>query len=380
MTHRSPAPQAKASIGRLDVAVALAVVTVGTLLMAGNVYEPEEGVDVSFAAIPAFLLVTVPVLWRSVAPLPALGAVVAGLLVHTAAFGEVVRCGATFPALGLLAFAAGARLDGRDAALALAVGVAGVLIASAGELLGFGVAGVGVPLVVIAWALGRVAHSRGRMAVELRRRNEELRRARDERARLEVGTDRARLSRDLDELLERRLDDLARLAERGPASLGDGTASTLLAEIEQTSRATLDDMRELVGVLRSDDGAAAVAPQPTLTSLDALVMRTKGADAQLTVDGSLRALPAGVELSAYRVVEHLLDALDDAPGVEVRVHFADDALELVVQGPARRRGGEVTAAIARARERVELHRGTLTARTRDGQARAVAELPLAGVT
>ena len=46
-------------------------------------------------------------------------------------------------------------------------------------------------------------------------------------------------------------------------------------------------------------------------------MRAKGADARLTVEGSPRALPAGVELSAYRVVEHLLDALDDAPGVDV---------------------------------------------------------------
>ena len=95
-------------------------------------------------------------------------------------------------------------------------------------------------------------------------------------------------------------------------------------------------MREIVGVLRYDD--APTSPQPTLTSLRALVLRDKGDDARLTVEGSPRVLPAGVELSAYRIVEHLLSALDDAPGVEVGVRFGEEALEIRVSGPAGRRG------------------------------------------
>lgn len=91
--------------------------------------------------------------------------------------------------------------------------------------------------------------------------------------------------------------------------------------------------------------------------------------------GSPRVLPAGVELSAYRVVEHLLGALDDADGVEVTVRFADDALELTVAGPVRRRG-DGTTAIERARERVELHHGTLVASTRGGRSETVAQLPV----
>ena len=348
------------SIGRLDVVLAVLLVALGTLLMAGNVYDPEPGMgSVSFAAIPVFLLVTLPVLWRSVDPLRALGAAVGGLALHSIVFGSVVRCGVAFSVFALLVFAAAARLDGRDAYVGLGLGLVGAILVAAGDFLGIGVLSAGAPVVVLAWVFGRVSHSRGRMADELRERNEELRRTRDERASLEVATDRAQLSHDLEALLQRRLDDLAGLADRGPESLGDGTAATLLLEIEHRSRATLDDMRRLVGVLRSDGQAATVAPQPTLTSLDALVIRSKGADARLTVDGDLRALPAGIELSAYRVVEHLLDALEDAPGVEVHVHFAPDVLELVVQGTARRRG-EVGAAIARARERVELHRGSLT--------------------
>jgi hypothetical protein len=87
-------------------------------------------------------------------------------------------------------------------------------------------------------------------------------------------------------------------------------------------------------------------------------------------------LPAGVELSAYRIVEHLLSALDDAPGVEVGVRFGEDALEIRVAGPAGRRG-DVGAALGRARERAQLHRGTLDAHTRGGRAEAIALLPVA---
>ena len=87
-------------------------------------------------------------------------------------------------------------------------------------------------------------------------------------------------------------------------------------------------------------------------------------------------LPAGVELSAYRIVEHLLGALDDAPGVEVGVRFGEDALEIRVAGPAGRRG-DVGAALGRARERAQLHRGTLDAHTRGGRAEAIALLPVA---
>jgi glucose-6-phosphate-specific signal transduction histidine kinase len=151
----------------------------------------------------------------------------------------------------------------------------------------------------------------------------------------------------------------------------DATAAFL--EIEREGRSTLEEMRSLVGVLRDETGDAPTAPQPTLTYIEALLVRAKGAGARLDVEGSPRLLPPAIELSAYRIVEHLLDALDDAPGVAVRVVFSDDALQLVVSGTARKHAG---AAIERARERVELHRGTLVASVRDGHGEAVASLPV----
>jgi signal transduction histidine kinase len=289
----------------------------------------------------------------------------------------VVRCGVVFPVVGVLVFTVAARSERTTALWALAGGLAIIVGMAAADETGFGVAGLLVPLTFVAFGLGRVAYARGRMVRELKDRTEELRSARDERARLEVATDRTRLSGELDDLLTRRMGELTQLAESGPAIAGDGVAATAtLAEIEAASRATLEEMREIVGVLRYED--APTSPQPTLTSLRALVLRDKGDDARLTVEGSPRVLPAGVELSAYRIVEHLLSALDDAPGVEVGVRFGEEALEIRVAGPAGRRG-DVGAALGRARERAQLHRGTLDARTRGGRAEAIALLPVTAV-
>src|SRR5262249_47181901 len=152
----------------------------------------------------------------------------------------------------------------------------------------------------------------------------------------------ARLSRELDARLSERIDALARLA----ASRGGDPVATFAA-IEAGGRAALNDMRETVGVLREGT---------PLGEIRALVARAAGAHAQLMIEGGLRVLPAAVELSAYRIIEQLLDALDDAAGVQVRVRFLDAALELTVFRPAGRRA---RAAIDQARDRARQERGTL---------------------
>jgi hypothetical protein len=373
-------------IGRRDIAIAAVVSALGVLLMAMNIADPAVPSDPDKSAavhvgsllpagfaIPLFLLVTAPLLWRRVNPLLAAEAALAGLLINELLLGtEFVRCGVLLPTAFLLVFSAGAVLDRRDARIALGLVVAMVAIEVSLEL-GPPVAAVMVGVTAAMWGVGRVVQSRRRLSVELEERTAELRHARDERARLEVATDRGRLAGELDELLQRRLGELARLADRGATPADAATATATLVDIERESRRTLEEMRAIVGVLRDDEGDPGVAPQPTLTHLEALLVRAKGSDAQLTVDGNPRVLPPGVELSAYRIVEHLLDALEDSPDVEVGVRFEDDALELTVAGPTRRRRG---AAIDRARERVQLHRGSLEATTRGGRSAAVVHLPV----
>ena len=367
---------ARERIGSLDIAIAVLASAGAGIYMAA---ELGSRYDVNVFGVVLFVGIGVALLWRRAAPLAAITAVLAIVLLHAALFPDGVRCGVGILVTLLLAYAAGAWLDRPETFVGLGL-VLGIVVALCGL---DGPEGAPLeaslfvgPIAAGVWAIGRIVHSRGRLVSRLRSRTAELREARDERARLEVAGERARLSGELSGLLQRRLGELARLADAG-GSLGDrAQTSAALAEIERESRRTLEEMRAVVGLLRDDSAEVPTAPQPTLTHLDALLVRAKGGGARLAVDGSPRVLPAAVELSAYRIVEQLLAALEDAPGVEVRVRFGDDALELAVVGPARRRA---RASIERASERARLARGTLEATVRGGRAEAVASLPLVSV-
>jgi signal transduction histidine kinase len=353
------------------IAVVLSVAAVAFMVLQTR----NETRDVNPLAAPLALFVTSPVLWRRAAPIPAVAASFVALALYGAAFagGGMVTCFFTVPLMMLYAYSEGAELPRRESrwGLLLALAFATALCLTDGpEGADASTLPLFLPLTAAIWGIGRLVRSRGDMAAELERQAGELRIARDARARLEVADDRARLSAELDELLRRRLSELAQLADAG-ARESDPRAA--LVEIERAGRQTLEEMRTVVGTLRGGDDDAPLEPQPTLTHLDALLLRAKGAGARLEIEGSPRVLPPGVELSAYRVVELLLDAVDDAPDVSVRVHFADDALELAVAGPAKRRRED---AFRRAQERVRLHHGTLEATTRNGRAEALASLPI----
>ncbi len=155
-----------------------------------------------------------PLLWRRSAPLAAVGGAFAGLLLNDLLVGtEVIRCGVLLPTAFLLAFAIGAHLERRDALIGLGL----TLALMAGDLaVEFGTEPFSLVFVAIAvaiWGIGRSVQSRRLMAEELEARTARLRGARDERTRLEATSDRARLSGELDELLQRRLGELARLAD-----------------------------------------------------------------------------------------------------------------------------------------------------------------------
>ena len=379
-------------IAKRDVAITVVLSVLGALLMWGDVTDldgaamrtdPDERAAIHIGnvlpyefAIPLFLLVTVPTAWRRVAPLPAIGVALAGLVANELLVGsELVRCGIVLPVAFLFAFAAAAYLTARDAVAGLLGSIAITAVVALIEL-PTAMAGVFVPITTGFWAIGRVVRKQRTMGEELRRRTARLREARDERTRLEVSTDRVRLSRELDELLQRRLSQLARMADAGADAEDPDGAAAALARIEHESRRTLEDMRRAVGVLRDDTTAPEIAPLPSLTQLDALLMHAKGERARAAVEGNPRVLPPAVELSAYRVVEHLLSALEDTVDLAVTVRFTPGAVEIAVSGPARPRA---KAAIERARERARLHSGTVEATVRGGRAEAFVSLPVVAV-
>ncbi|MFG1622505.1 sensor histidine kinase [Kribbella sp. NPDC049227] len=327
--------------------------------------------------LPAYAATTIPVLWwrRNLVVVTAVALL--AMTLHDIVFGWVTRCGAGLPLAFVLAFLGALAAERTTAWIVCALSAlltVAVLIVDATT--GPGAIAIGLPVLLIVFGIGRAARQRAVLNEELELHEEELRRLRDERAALHVADDRARLSRQLDGLLQERLADLTMAAESA-SSLEPAQAKAVLESIESVSRQTLDDMREIVGLLRGGD--VALAPAPTVAHLDALLARLRTAYSRLTVTGDPRVLPATVELSAYRIVEHLVAALADHADspIDVAVRFEADALEIRVSGLVDK-PGELKAATARARERAKLLGGSVEVKVARGRAGAVAQLPVLG--
>jgi signal transduction histidine kinase len=162
-----------------------------------------------------------------------------------------------------------------------------------------------------------------------------------------------------------------------------------LLAVERTGREAVEEMRRLLGFLRSDGEEASLGgPPPTLKRLDDLVaeMRRAGLDVELRVEGELDDLSAGRALTAFRVLqEALTNALKHAPGAHAHATLrrtpAELQIEVVDNGNGRSpaaRGGDGYGLVGM-RERVALYGGTLEAGPRPGRGFAVvARLPMAG--
>ncbi len=210
----------------------------------------------------------------------------------------------------------------------------------------------------------------------LRQRTAELRRQRERTARVAVLAERGSVAASLDETLHAEIGRICDDAAAGRRALDTDPAAArrTLAAIEQRGRDALRQMREVLGNLGDD---APGEPQPSLEQLPALLGRSTTSTVRLTVQGSPRSLPASLELSGYRIVEHLLAAFDDAPhsAIDVCLRFEADALELRVSGsPAR--DADLAAAVAAVSERAALHGGSVRGSASDGRCVATAWLPL----
>lgn len=364
----------------VDAVLAGILCTLAVVLAVANIENTDPGVDSRWWLwwqLPLFVAAFLPVLWWRRSLIGATACSSALMLVHLLAFGHVVRCGAGLPLVFVLAFLAGvaySRQRDRLTVLVLAV-VLAVIVLIWDTAAGPGILPVIALLQVGLYGIGRVVAQRAGMADELRQQNAELRVLRDERAALEVSDDRGRLSARLEALLDHRLSLLAAAAEQGKASGDPAVVEALLVSIEDDSRQTLGDMREIVGQLRG--GEVALAPVPSVVHLDALLARHVQGGSRLQVSGDPRMLPASVELSAYRIVEHLVTALADTASVPVGVTltFTDDALTILVAGSVPK-GSDLRGAVGRARERAVLHAGSLDLKVSRGRARVLAHLPV----
>ena len=167
-----------------------------------------------------------------------------------------------------------------------------------------------------------------------------------------------------------------RLAEKDPAR-----ARAAFAAVEETGREALTEIRRLLGVLRHQDDEIALAPQPSLRHLAALVRRVEaaGLPIDLRVDGAERPLPAGVDLTAYRLVQEALDgALNQgaAGSADVLVRYRPDGIDVEVLDDG---AAAAQRTLAGVRERVSLYGGQVHAgRRRNGGHAVRAKLPVGG--
>ncbi|MGP4023664.1 sensor histidine kinase [Actinomadura sp. 3N407] len=179
-------------------------------------------------------------------------------------------------------------------------------------------------------------------AVRLRRTSrrqlaEQERRHQDAEA---VLTERQRIAREMHDVVAHHMSMIAIQAEAAPykvEAVPDETRRDL-AEIRATALDALTEMRRILGVLRSEDGAD-TAPQPSLDRLDELIgnARAAGLQVEMLLDGDLAGLPPGVGLTAFRILQEALsNAMRHAPGSRVHVEVSrDDAIVWlgVVNGP-----------------------------------------------
>jgi signal transduction histidine kinase len=319
-------------------------------------------------ALGAVLVVAacVPIAWRRRAPL--IVAAVVGASVAAYSFLEY-QPALILPLIVSLYTAAAYRERDRLVRILLPVGlVTGVAlhvvdqdVARQGynwvEILTQIVVTAGIPI-----TLGRMTFNRRRRVV----------RDRDLAAREAVTAERARIARELHDVVAHHMSVMVVQAgaARAVGAKDPAAANEALRQVETSGRAGLAEMRRLLEILKTSDGANDLTPQPGLAGLDDLLdgMRATGLPVEAVVEGVPRPLPPGVDLSAYRIVqEALTNALKHAGEASARVlvRYEADALEVEIVDDGRGMPEDGSPAggqgLIGMRERVQLFGGTLDA-------------------
>jgi signal transduction histidine kinase len=242
-----------------------------------------------------------------------------------------------------------------------------------------------------AWLLGHFVGVRRNHIARLER-TAELERARAELARQAVAEERLRLARELHDVVAHSISVIAVQSGVGAhvAPTQPEEAAKALAAIEATSRAALTELRRLLGVLRQEgEPQGSLAPVPGLADLDGLLAEVAkaGLGVRLRVEGTPSPLPAGVDLSAYRIVQEALTNVVKHAGParaqvtigyrdhEVMVEVSDDGRG--VTAPAGEHRARVGHGLIGMRERVAVFGGDLEVGPRPGRGfRVAARLPL----
>jgi signal transduction histidine kinase len=378
---------------RYGLPVLCALVYVAAVALKFTLSGPTRGPGLELGIMVCMPVVAFGRRW----PLPVL-AVVTALAVAPMALGAPSLAASL--ALGLAGYQVAAGLPRRSSirAVLAAAGTLGVALAFAGITNG------SAPLpaegldnflpLAAAWFIGDSVAARRRYVAGLAEQAERERVAEAERARQKVTEERVRIARELHDVVAHTLAVITvqagvgrRLAAKRPEE-----ASSALESIEMIGRTAQDELRVVLGLLREETEAAALAPAPRLVDLKELVdtVRASGTPVELRTSGIDGRLSPALELTVYRVVqEALTNVVRHAPGaramVDVAVGTAQIRLEVSDGGPSGRSAGAgprppipgTGHGIVGMRERIGAFGGWLVAEPlADGGFHVLAEVPI----
>jgi signal transduction histidine kinase len=227
----------------------------------------------------------------------------------------------------------------------------------------------------VSWVAGFALRERVEQAEAAEIRAALAERDRDAAARIAVAEERARIARELHDIVAHAVSVMVLQVGAVRHKLPDPLAEDrdALKDVERAGRTALAEMRQLLAAMRRDGDEAELLPQPGLDGLDSLLEEVgrSGLPVELHVDGDAFPLPRGIDLSAYRIVqEGLTNALKHggAGDADVTVRYRPDELEIEVRDDGD--GGSADDGLGHGlvgiRERVKIYGGEMTAGSENG--------------
>ncbi len=251
--------------------------------------------------------------------------------------------------------------------------------------------GVFVAPLIIAWVLGDSMRYRRAYYLDLEDKARRLERERDQQAQIGAAAERARIARELHDVVAHHVSVMVVQAEGASYALDTSPETTrrALGTIAETGRSALAEMRRLIGVLRSEGNAADRAPQPGVDQLEDLLeqVRATGIAVDFKVEGVPVPLPQGMALAAYRIVQESLTNTRKHGGprvsAQVSLQYGEDELRMLVRddgrGVSALTDGKGNGLVGM-RERVAMYGGELQAGPRvEGGYQVEAVLPYRAV-
>jgi signal transduction histidine kinase len=386
LSYRSPVSPARSRLAwvqrhRAPIADALLAAAV-TVMVLVDLASPTDAVGVrrtDALAVLLSLLQTLPLAFRRRAPLPMFILIVIGVCSYYA-LGYEVTDGTLATFVGVYTVAA---YESRWKSLVglglLAFGMTWYWTFRAEPFDPTTPVWIGI-LGLLSWGLGEYVRTRRAYTAEVEALAERLDRARALEARQAAWQERARLARELHDLIGHTVNVMVIQAGAGRRTLASdrGLAERAFQTIESTGREALEELDRLLGILRTEEDEPELPPQPGLDELRALAGRFEdaGLPVEITVDGDEVSLPRSLDQSAYRIIqEALTNALRHAGGTtaHVAVRYRSEQLELEVADDGRENrmprnhpvgvGGRGLIGI---RERVALFGGDLQAGPKAG--------------